>query len=321
MARYSLADLGQVSYGLETSPYEREIPSDQYFGLIADDVDLTGGINPHTMLKSGGTSRKPYIHSPDVKEYALTIPVIPVDHKVPLECIIGEKVITDIEDGASVKVGEKHTWQESDILQTLTLEHVQKDLDFAEWFIGCKGSLSISGSLGEAIEFSLDMMATEHEYDDTGTHTPPTLNIPRTRPPFRFWMNCDVLYGGKTIATLNSFDIGLDNGITARHHGCGRDAYTVVEETSPDKYDVSLNMDVVDLDLFRSAVENEDVADLIIPIKRGFSADDTWNDGIEIVLKDCKVLEANIPNPGEGVLEADVVFAPLGFELSILTPV
>lgn len=320
MPRYALSDLGQVSYKLETTPYEKEDPTDEYFGIISDDVDIPGGVNPHTMLKSGGTRRAPYIHSPDEKEYPISIPVIPVDANIPLEVIIGEKTISDILDEGDTKVGEKHTWTESDILQTLTLLHAQKDLDFVEWFIGCKGSFTISGSMGEPINMAIDLMATKHEYDDTGATTPPTLNIPNDKPPFTFWMNCGVMFGAKEVATLNSFDIGLDNGITPRHHGCGRDAYAVVEETSADKFDASLNLDIVDLDFYKNAVEDDDPIDLTLPIKRGFSTDGTFNDGIEIVLKKCKVLEANIPNPGEGVLEGDIELAPLEMELSILVP-
>jgi len=312
MVRYALADQGQVSYGVEATPYTKEAAA-KYFGLLSEDIEFPGGQNPQTRLKARGTKRGPYIHSPDIKEYGWPMPIIPIDHNIPLEIAIGERLITS-ETGY-----DKHLFKESDILQTATIEHVQKDLDFAEWFIGSKASISsMKAAVGDPVSIDMDITSAKHEFDDTGGHTPPILGLPK-KTPFMFWMVCGVEYGAKEIATINSFDVSIDNGLTPRHHGCNREAYTIVEDTSADKYEVTLGIDIVDTDLFKEAAEDGALKNLTIPIPRRVDTG-VMVDGMIIRLEDCKIPEANIPSPAQGPVETDITVLPLGIEIEIRTP-
>ena len=318
--RYILADQSQISYAIEDTAYTKKTPANKYFGYLSEDIDFPSGQNPTTMLKAKGTTRAPYVHSPDQKDYEFSLPIIPLDHNIPLEIALGERTITD------QTTYERHLFDEADLLPTATIEHIQKDLDFVEWYIGSKANLNISGAVGEPINVTLDIVSAKHDWqtglgEGVGEHEIPALGLPKSKVPYMFWMTCGVKRGSDDLATINSFDIGVDNGLTPRHHGCGRDAYAIAEETSADKYDCTLGLDIIDLDLWTDAVENNDMEDIEIPIVRQLNEGGTVIlDGIIIRLKDCKVEEAFLNSPAEGMIESDVKVSPLAIEIEIRKP-
>lgn len=319
--RYALADEGQASYKIEETAYTKEDDPDKYLGYLEEDIDFTGGQNPHEPQNSGGTRRAPHNYSPETKEYAFSIPVLPYDDNTPLEIAMGERTVEDIMDHDSVKVGERTIFSEADQLPTATIQHDQKDLDLIEWFIGTKASMTFEANIGEAVQITLDCLAAKHDYDDNpSSHY--DLNIPNDKPLFRFWMHEGITYDGDPFLAVAGVSHTVENGLEALYHGEEkRDAYAIAESTSTDKYDTTITAKIMDLDQYKAAVENEVRIDIEMPFVRGKSDDGTINDAIILKLDDCKILTADIPFQGEGHLEHDIEVAPLESSIEILTPV
>ena len=320
MKRYTLADEGQASFDMEATPYTKAADPTKYFGLLTEDIDFTGGQNPLTPRSTGGTRRAPFCHSVETKEYAFSIPILPIDANVPLEIAMGERNITDILDGESVKVGERHRFTEADILPTATIQHDQKDLDLSEWFIGTKASVSFEAAIGDPVQITLDCLAARHEYDDEVTEFP-DLEIPTAKCTFEFLMHEGILYDGEPFLAVAGITHGIDNGLEALFHGGQkREAYAIGETTNADKYDTTITAKILDLKQYLAAVENEARVDIVLPFVRGKSADETINDAIILTLKDCKIMSANIPFQAEGNLEHEIELAPLDTIIDIMVP-
>lgn len=325
MPRYLAASKGQVSYGIEGSKYSKAADTSNWFGFVTEDVEPPNP-NPHTSKSTGGQRRGPYALSPDAKEYELEVPFEVVDHNAPLEVALGARTTTAKDpDADGVNEYNEHLITESDVLPTLTLEHQQKDADLQSHYIGGKSNLEISAQQGEAVTGNMSFMFPKFS-PGTGVTTGYTsLNIPQ-KSPYRFWMKGDVTLDRsadgtavKTVATVSGFSCSWDNGLEVNHHGDGRDGYSVKETTGAEKYDMSLTVTVADTDLYSEAANNNAKVDVEIPITRDPSAATPY-DAMYIRLNGCKLVDAPMPNPSEGDLEAEVALQPTNTEIELREP-
>lgn len=318
--RYAQAAKGFESYGIEDTNYEKSDDLGNHFGLIRDDVDYPNP-NPHTAMATGGEGRGPYVNSPDPIEREIDITATVIDESTPFELAMGQVETSDETDY------EEHLYTEADVLPTATIEHVQEDLDLVEWFIGCKADLSISASSGEALEADFSFVAADHDYEDEASSSDyEELDLPE-KDPFRFNMIGEITLAddnGDTvtnIATPNSIDFSWDNGNEVQHHGKGREGYAVAETTAEDKYDMSLSVNVENLDLYTHAVENDDPVDIEVVFDRDYEwSDSDMTDCVIIRLNNCTITDAPVPNAQEGVVEADIEVLPTETEIEVRTP-
>lgn len=335
MVRYAQASKGFESYGIEGTAYTKASDTSTPFGLVRDDVDYPNP-NPQTSMTTGGAGRGVYTHSPDPisREFDLSATVVNTD--TPFELALGTRTESSEDPDATPASGDEYTkavFTEADILPTATIEHVQDDLNFVEWFIGCKANLSISASSGEALTADFSFTATDHDFDDSGTATP-SMTVPADLPdddPFRFNMIGSISMSRSTnsssvttIATPNSIDFSWDNGNEVQHHGQGREGYAVAETTAEDKYDMSMNVNVENTDLYNEAAQDNALVDVEVVFDRDYQypADvASVQDGVIIRLNECKVTSAPIPNPSEGVIETDISLVPTSTEIEVHTPV
>ena len=321
-SRYLQASKGQLSYGIEGTKYTKASNLSTHFGLVTEDVD-TVNPNPHTPKTTGGERRGPYVTSPDPREFGFDVPFEIVDHEAPLEVALGQRTTT-AEDPNNDGTDEynKHLITEADKLPTMTVQHQQEDTDLQAWYIGAKADLELGANQGEALSATMSILAPQMDFDDTVTSGYTDLSIPE-RSPYRFWMKGDVelteadsTTSVKTVATVSGMSLSWDNGLEVNHHGDGRDGYSVKETTAAEKYDHSLTINPVDTDLYKRAAENQDPVDVEIPFYRDPSAANHY-DALIIRLLDSTIIDAPLPNPSEGDLEAEVGILPTNTEIEI----
>lgn len=317
--RYAQASEGYESFGIEGTAYTKASSLGEHFGLIRDDVDYPNP-NPQTSMTTGGEGRQPYVNSADAIDREFDITATAIDANAPIECALGTRTTTSETDH------DVHLFEEADVLPTATIEHVQEDIGLVEWFIGCKASLSISASEGDAVTFDFSWTAADHEFEESlGNESPPN---PPELDPYRFNMIGEITLANpsdgstvKPVATPNSVDLGWDNGNETRHHGQGREAYAVAETTAEGKYDMSMDVDVEDTDLYRRAAQNDVPVDVEIVFDRDFGYDaSTMTDCVIVRLKNCTISDAPIPNASEGVVEASIALMPTDTEIEIRLP-
>lgn len=322
MPRYLNASKGQISYGIEGTAYSKAASLNTHFGLVTDDVEPPNP-NPHTAKSSGGQRRGPYVNSPDAKEYEFEVPFELVDHNAPLELALGQRTTTAKDpDGDGTDEYNEHLITEKDKLPTATLQHQQKDADLQAWYTGCKANLELNAQQGEALSGNLSILSPSMDFDDTVTTGYTTLSIPQISP-YRFWMKGDVELTNasdgtavKTLATVSGISLSWDNGLEVNHHGDGRDGYSVKETTSAEKYDHSVTLTVTDTDLYKRAANNEASVDIEVPFFRDPGATSHY-DAVYIRLLDCELIDAPIPNPADGDVEAEVGVLPTNTEIEL----
>lgn len=323
--RYMSAYASQVSFGIEATKYSKASAYGTYFGLTREDVDLPNP-NPQTPMASGGERRGPHVNSPDPREYTFDIPCNPVDAATPYEIALGTRTTT-AQTGYSSDL-----FTESDVLPTATIAHHQ-DGDLAEFFTGCKAGLSLSVSQGEPLSATFSVTAAGKE-DPTTSYSgspeaAPDLSVPEITP-FRHWMmepvdvsrSADSTAVG-TIETTTGFDFSVDNGLTANHHGGGRDAYSVSEETSEEKFDCSASMVLADHQWYEEAYDDGEPMDFEFLLNKdptSAAARGSLTDAMYIRLLGTTIDQANSPSPTEGKVESDISLMPKGIEIEVHTP-
>jgi len=325
MPRYLAASKGQVSYGIEGTKYSKAGTLSNWFGFVTEDVEPPNP-NPHTAKSTGGQRRGPYALSPDAKEYELEVPFEIVDHNAPLEVALGQRTTTAKDpDGDGTNEYNEHLITEKDVLPTATVEHQQKDADLQSHYVGGKSNLELSAQQGEAVTGNMSFMFPKMKPGTGVTTGYTTLSIPQ-KSPYRFWMKGDVSADRssdgaamKAIATVSGFSCSWDNGLEVNHHGDGREGYSVKETTGAEKYDMSLTTTVVDTDLYKEAANNNAEVDVEIPITRDPSKATPY-DAMYIRLNGCKFVDAPMPNPSEGDLEAEVAVQPTQTEIELREP-
>ncbi len=321
--RYAQASQSQVSYGAESTAYSKASPTDSYFGLLTDDVEV---VNPNevTPMATSGARRGPHLNSPDARTYEFEVPFLVLDHNAPFEYALGSRTSGSASTSGGTSYTE-HIISESDRLPTMTVEHQQADLDFKEWFVGSKANLQLQAEQGDPLSATMSMTAASRSYDDAAT-SDTSLSVPQSKSPFRFWMTGDVTLSDpsddstvNTIATVSGIDLSWDNGLEAQHVGNGRDAYAVAETTGAEKYDMTISVQVEDTSLFTRAAEDKAPVDVEVPFHRP-PGQSELTDALIVHLYDCTVTSAPIPAPSEGVIEADVGLAPRDTEIEIREP-
>ena len=315
--RFAQATEGFETYGIEGNSYEKSGDLGNHFGFVRDDVDYPNP-NPQTPMTTGGVGRSPYVNSPDPIEREFDLTATVIDDSTPFELAFGQRTTTS-ETGY-----DQHVFTETDVLPTATIEHVQEDLDLVEWFIGCKASLGISAASGDALTADFSFTAADHDFSEDANEAA-ALDVPEL-DPYRFNMIGEVTLtdpsDGSTvdsIATPNSIDFSWDNGNEIQHHGQGREGYAVAETTVEERYDMSMSVNVVDLELYKRAAENQAPVDVEVVFDRDYGWDDP-TDAVIIRLMNCTFTEAPVPNQTEGVVEADVEFLPTESEIEVRSP-
>lgn len=315
--RYAPAAEAQASYAIEDEPYDREEPAEEYFGLVREDIDFPNP-NPHTPMATGGERRGPHVNSPDPKDYEFDLPCQPVDASVPLEIALGERTTTEEVDY------EKHLFTEATVLPTATILHWQDELLEAA-YVGCKAGLNIESSQGDPLTVTFNVMAASLDADTDDPGSAPALDVPQVTP-YRFWMIGDMVLSDpddgssiKEVATINSVDAGWDHGLTANHHGNGREAYSISEDTSEEIYDITAGVTITDMDLYERAYSNEDPVDVEIPFHKDPSADPS-DEAFILRFNNANIVQADSPAPGEGKVESDIGLLPTSTEIEIREP-
>jgi len=327
MVRYVRAELGETDWLKETSAYSIETGTGNLFGYVVDDIDF---VNPNTQTPkaSAGQARRPYLNSPDQREYTFSLTVQPVNPEIPLEMALGERTHTSgIVDGGA---GYTYAWSEDDKLDTFTIKHYQSGFDsdtLEERFGGCKASMSITGSANEPIEFSFDVTAAKHTAASGISASYPSQDLSQSGI-YKYHMLEEVVFSGDQGTSLsgiiNSFDFSWDNGLEARYNqteGSGvqnREPYSVVETTAAEKYDMSINIDVTSMEEYMRAYEDDEKFNLILK----FWKDDTdKTDGMKITLSGCTISDAPMPLRSEGHVDADLELMPLYTDIEMYSTV
>lgn len=310
--RYGLGSKGLVSYGIESTPYSQAASADTEVGITNEDIEPPNE-NPQTPMPTGGGGRQPYVQSPDPKEHEFDIPSVIHTPDAPFEIALGSRAQTSQTDYT------EYLFTEADVLPTATFRHVQTDVGLVAYYVGAKADLTIEWSLGDPLQATLSVVAAEHVYDPAESPPAVSPSLPTDVSPYRSHMqgNLSISDGlTKEVATINGGTYGVSNGLEAQHHGSDgtggdRDAYSVAETTAADKYDISVDMNVTDTDLYQHAYENGALVDAEIPFARQVSSG-TIVDGVILRANQCRLLEGPVPRPGEGVIEGSVGLAPQG---------
>ncbi len=319
-SRYLHAAKSQVYWGVEGTPYTVADPLATPFGLIQGDIDWPQA-NPKTAVAASGHRRAPYVYSKDEYDLTFSIAYQILGKEQPFACCFGPR------SNANGTGYTGYDWTDedgtSDILGTISIRRDQTDTILQETYVGCKADLSLSARAGEPVVTSLDVVAAQRIPVTSGTPTYPTLSIPSVQP-YRFWMLGEVTMADgltKTLATVNSFDLRWANGLAARHHGGGRNAYSIVEEEVANRYDTKLGITVVDTSLYAAALEDAGSIDVTIPLIRdGAASLAVSKDAMVIYLNDCDILDAPIPTKEAGDVQGDIVLAPKSTKIHIREP-
>lgn len=326
--RYALGSKGVVTYGIESSKYTKESNPNKEFGLTPNDIEPPNE-NPQTAMPTGGGGRTVYLNSPDEKEYNFSASTVVHNEEIPLEIAIGDRATETVDIGSTgTDDYEKITWTESDRLTTATIRHINTDLDHVRYFVGCKANITLSWAQGDPLEAEFDITPAKSEYDENESPSSFTPNQPQDKTPFRAHHLGTVEFTNpsddssiKSLATVMGGDLSVDNGLEPNHHGQGRDAYSVSEETAADgRHDHTLDVKVTDTELFRRAHDDEAPVDVEIPFEREEDGDGNIVDGMFVRLKNCTISSADIPYSAEGTVEGSVSLMPRSIEIEMRVP-
>jgi len=323
--RYGLGGNGLLSYAIEQTKYSQETDPSTEFGITNEEIEPSNE-NPHTGMPTGGGGRQPYVQSPDPKEHNFDIPTVVHNSDAPMEIALGSRTTTDQTDYT------EHLFEEADRLPTATIRHVQEDLDFVAYYVGCKANLTAEWSLGDPLQLSFDVTAASLEFDDTESAPSVSPTLATDVSSYRAHMQGNLTLNDASddslvqeVATINGGTYGVDNGLEVQHHGgdgtgANREGYSVAETTAADKYDISFDHNVTDTELYKQAVENDLLLDAEIPFVRQYDGSQII-DGIIFRASECKIVDAPMPRPGEGVIEGSVDLQPQGgVEIEVRAP-
>jgi len=329
MVRYLLASGGVLTFGIEGTAYSKASDPSNYFGLIREDADPPNP-NPQTPMATGGKSRGVYVNSPDPKELEFDVPVQLVDATPPIEVGLGSRTDNGTQSPGSGDYDEV-VFNEADRLPTMTVGHWQ-DGNLEAYYTGCKASLSMSASQGEPLSTTFNVMAAGLDPTTSESGSPaaaPSLSIPQ-ESPYRFWMLEDVTVSRTSdgtqlgpIKTPTSVDFSLDNGLEANHHGRGREAYSISEETAEEKHDHTLGITQTDYVWYEEAYNDGEPMDFEFVFNKNpesTAARADLTDALYIRLKGTTIDAAASPVPGEGKLEPDIGLMPREMEIEIHQP-
>lgn len=323
-SRYLLGTNGSLRYATETDPYTQETTGFTEFGYTNEDVDMPNP-NPHTSMGTGGEDG-PYTNSPDPVEYEWDMTTVPVDENTPLEVALGNRAVDSVdEDGDGTPDYEQYLFTVERPLETLTFRHVQQDADYMAHYVGSKADVTFSWSMGEPINIDYSFTAAE-QTDPEPAPTDISSDIDSDLQPFRAHQQgvismTDANGLDREIATVTGGDISVNNGLEANHHGQGRDAYSVSEETNAARFeDMSLDYKPTDADLVKRAAENDVPVNVEIPFVRNERSDGIIDDALILTIENSPIVDAEMPFTNEGSLESSIELQPLSFEVEIRRP-
>lgn len=316
--RYALASKGSLQYAIEATSYTAESSGFEDFGVTNEDVEPPNE-NPQTAMPHGGHRRGPFVYGTDARDHEFDVPAIVHGPSAPLEIALGSRTESTVDvDGDGANDYRSHEFNEADRLPTATLRHVQEDLDMVGYYSGCKANLDLSWSQGDPLSMTMSIVAAALEYDETESAPSVSPTLDTTVSPFMAHMAGTVTMEDpgdgsliKEVATVNGGDLSWDNGLEAQHHGgnAGRDAYSVAETAGAEKYEMSLDWNVTDTDLYERAYNNDAPVDVRIPFARE-ELNGTIIDGVIVTLEEAIVTDGPAPDPAEGILEGTVGLAP-----------
>jgi len=314
-SRYALGGLGGVQYGIEGTAYTQANDATTDPGITNEDIDPPNP-NEQTAMPHGGDGRNVFLNSPDEKGYEFDVPVTVHNADVPFEIAMGSRTETTLTDYDEIIFAEEN------FLPTATCRHFQEDLDFVSYYVGCKSNLDIEWDEGDPLQATFSITAATFNYDDLESPTAYSTTLDDTVSPFRAHMMGDITYNSTTIATVNGGSWSWDNGLEAQYHGGdeGREAYSVAETTAAEgRYDMSLNLNITDADLFEKAYENQDPVDVEVPFVREEDSG-TYVDAVLLRANNATITDAPISSPAEGVIADDVTILPTSTEIEMRVP-
>lgn len=319
MARYAHGVSDRVGYGIEGTKYSKAASFDTKVGLINEDIDFPNE-NPKTPFPTAG-KRGPGVYGATEQEHEFDISALVLDADTPFEIALGSRTTTTEVDHT------KDLFKEAIRLPTATLFRYQEDLDLTQFYIGCKASLGLTASVGEPLQSTFSITSGIMDYVEAPTAgDKPAVSVPVDKEPFMFWHKGDVLMTDpaddslvKTVAEVSGIDLSWDNGLEVNHHGDGRDGHSVSEETGAEKYDHSLEVTVVDPDLFKRAADDDIPLDVEVPFRRP-PGQSPVTDALIVRLLECEILDAPIRRPVEGKVTADIALGPRDSEIEMRTP-
>jgi len=313
--RYGLGSQGVLTYGIEGTPYSEASSTDTEFGITNEDIEPPNE-NPQTAMATGGGGRQPYVQSPDPKEYEFDVPTVVHTSDIPIEIALGSRTQT------SQTGYNEYLFEEADRLPTATIRHVQSDLDLVAYYVGCKADLTVEWSLGDPLAMTFSIVAAALEYDSGESAPSITPSLPTDVSPYRSHMQGNLTLDDQNdslvteVATVNGGEWSVENGLEAQHHGGDgqggdRDAYSVAETTAADKYDLSVDANVTNTDVYEQAYNGNTLLDAEFPFAREMDSG-TIVDGVILRANECKVVSGPVPRPAEGVIEGTIELAPQG---------
>lgn len=332
--RYGLGSKGVLTYDVESTAYTEASSPTTELGITNEEIEPSN-TNPHTAMPTGGGGRQPYVQSPDPKDHEFDIPAVLHTPDAPIETAMGSRTQSTVDIGSTgTDDYTKYLFEEADRLPTMTVRHVQADLDLVAYYVGCKSDLTLEWSLGDPLQMTLSVVAARHKFDPAESAPSFSPTLPTDVSPYRSHMQgnltVDESSGGslvKEVATINGGNWSITNGLEAQHHGSDgvggdRDAYSVAETTAGDKYDLSVDYNVTDTALYERAYKNGALVDAEIPFARQTDGSGNIIDGVILRALGCPITEAPTPRPGEGVIEGSISLQPQnGVEVEIREPV
>lgn len=236
--------------------------------------------------------------------------------------------IADARDGVAAASYE-YIFDDEDKLSTMTIYGANKALGMTQTYAGCKSSLSLSCSSGEALATSFDIIGAHHVLaTGVSAFETPSSSMP-SQQPYRFWMVSDAELdntgGGtfKDLVAIKGVDFSWDNGLGIEHTrghvrdgSWSREGYAVTESSNAERYDMSVDFVVDDTDEFQEAYNDDTLYDFYIKFQRS-QGDDT--ETLEIWLYSCKIGSLPHSMPSSGKLEGTMALMPLDTRFRIVT--
>jgi len=246
-----------------------------------------------------------------------------------LSAISGVTASIDAARDGVASASFEYIFDDENKLSTMTIYGAIKELGMTQTFAGCKSSLGVSCSVGEAMEMNFDIAGVHHVLT-TGVSAfqQPSSALP-SQTPYRWWMVSDAqldnVGGGtfKDLLAITGINLNWDNGLkvvhtrgNARSGVWSREGYCVTENENAGRYDMSIDITIDGTEEFQEAYDADTLYDFYIKFQRTYG-DDT--ETVEFWLYSCAIGNVPVKMPAGGHFEGTVTLHPLDTRVRIVT--